>query len=179
MLKPPTKSSCVITSRHCVGARTDGREVACCLLDRGQKSSHFHQRGQRKRFRNPQKPSSHITAELQMAEKEQQPKCRHGMRLLRTGAMLGAASGPTRDRDGVANSLRRRQDLHSRPSSERRLGPHQPLQPHLPNILLFTKSHFNERHHWQNPIISRDNFNMNSDSPMVNTYPLYTQENLP
>ena len=74
----------------------------------------------------------------------------------------------------TCNSLRKPQDLHSHPSSKRPLGAHWTWQPHLPRIRpLFIKSYFKRRQYQQNSIISRDNFNMGSDLPAVNAYPLH------
>ena len=74
----------------------------------------------------------------------------------------------------TCNSLRKPQDLHSHPSSKRPLGAHWTWQLHLPRIRpLFIKSYFKRRQYQQNSIISRDNFNMGSDWPAVNAYPLH------
>ena len=64
----------------------------------------------------------------------------------------------TGDRGGAAHGLRRRQPGSPQSSIKREAaGP-------APRTSLFIKSHFKEWNHWQTPIITRDNFNTDSDS---------------
>lgn len=162
----------VTSPRVTVGGEvhTDGRKVACWLLDREQKSSNFHQRRKKKCSQSPQIPS------LTQCYKTINDWGGTVAKMPAWCPFIRQVSSLWSDLrlKWTCNSLRKPQDLRSHPSSKRPLGAHWIWQPRLPRTRpLFIKSYFKRQQYQQNSIISRDNFNMGSDLPAVNAYPLH------
>lgn len=127
-LKSSTNRFYDITLCHRAGCSHRWQEGGLLVVGQGTKGrSNFHQRGQKKCFQNPQKPSfTHHCITISGWEGTA-AKTPAWCPFVRTGPMLWATFGLTRDRDGVANSLRCHQGLRSHPSNERLLGSYQSL----------------------------------------------------